>query len=127
MSSFKIIDNYKSDKNEDEWYTIHNSQLIEKVEKNSANIAEIEKKMLQFEKQVKDLTNENLRLVNRLLEAEIALERAKNSLVRKHIPFPFTPYISSFSSFQREIPVDDVKDEDKNDKNDKKDKKNVKL
>lgn len=123
MSSYKIIDNYKNDKNgEDEWYTIHNSQLIEKVEKNSMNIAEIEKKISQFEKQVKDLTNENLRLVNRLLEAEISLERAKNSLVRKHIPFPFTPYISSFSPFQyRENVIDDVKDDVKTDK------KNLKL
>lgn len=137
MSSFKIIDNYTTDKNEDknnedEWYTIHSSKIIDKmaelekkIEKNTSTITDMDKKMAYFEKQVKDLTNENLRLVNRLLEAEISLERAKNSLVRKHIPFPFTPYISSFSPFQyRENVIDDVKGDVKGDD---KDKKNLKL
>ena len=32
---------------------------------------------------------ENLKLINRILEAEISLERTKNILVRKHISFPF--------------------------------------
>jgi methyl-accepting chemotaxis protein len=41
---------------------------------------------------------ENLKLINRILEAEISLERTKNILVRKNISFPFiaTPLSSRF-------------------------------
>ena len=41
---------------------------------------------------------ENLKLINRILEAEISLERTKNILVRKNISFPFiaTPLSNRF-------------------------------
>lgn len=55
----------------------------------------LEKEVKKMESQVQSLSNENLKMVNRVLEAEISLERAKNSLVRKHIPFPFTPFVLS--------------------------------
>ena len=55
----------------------------------------LEKEIKKMESQVQSLSNENLKMVNRVLEAEISLERAKNSLVRKHIPFPFTPFVLS--------------------------------
>jgi hypothetical protein len=55
----------------------------------------LEKEIKKMESQVHTLSNENLKMVNRVLEAEISLERAKNSLVRKHIPFPFTPFVLS--------------------------------
>jgi hypothetical protein len=55
----------------------------------------LEKEVKKMESQVHSLSNENLKMVNRVLEAEISLERAKNSLVRKHIPFPFTPFVLS--------------------------------
>jgi len=55
----------------------------------------LEKEIKKMESQVYTLSNENLKMVNRVLEAEISLERAKNSLVRKHIPFPFTPFVLS--------------------------------
>lgn len=37
------------------------------------------------------METDNLRLVNRVLEAEIAMERYKNLLLRKNISFPFSP------------------------------------
>jgi hypothetical protein len=81
------------------WYSITDDTKIEKL---CEKVSEMEKKidiirsetdikLNHLEKQVKELTNDNLRLVNRLLEAEISLERARNSLVRKNIPFPFIP------------------------------------
>jgi SMC interacting uncharacterized protein involved in chromosome segregation len=73
------------------WYSVDTLTIDEKMK-------EIEKRVLLLEKHVKDmeslvhsLTNDNLKMVNRVLEAEISLERAKNSLVRNHIPFRFSP------------------------------------
>ncbi len=51
---------------------------------------ELEQKNREMDGQIHYLSNNNLKLINRLLEAEISLERAKNSLVRNHIPFPFS-------------------------------------
>lgn len=36
------------------------------------------------------IRNENLKLINRILEAEISVERTTNILLRKNISFPFT-------------------------------------
>lgn len=36
------------------------------------------------------IRNENLKLINRILEAEISIERSTNILLRKGISFPFT-------------------------------------
>lgn len=94
---------YKSEKSEKS-EKIQNNQDNEKNERNEKNINEIhekvkelETKIVSFERNlermeslVHSLTNENLKMTNRVLEAEIALERAKNSLVRNHIPFPFS-------------------------------------
>ena len=54
-------------------------------------LEEMEHCLRGVEARLSYLVTENLKLVNRVLEAEIALERARNSLVRQHIPFPFTP------------------------------------
>jgi chromosome segregation ATPase len=43
------------------------------------------------------IRNENLKLINRILEAEISVERTTNILLRKHISFPFTPLSNKFN------------------------------
>lgn len=75
--------------------------LDEKDEKNKERddrLELLEKKMIELDQRQKHLetlihtlTNENLKMINRVLEAEIALERSKNSLIRNHIPFHFSP------------------------------------
>ena len=67
-------------------------------EREKERIDELEKRMMELDHRQKHLetlihtlTNENLKMINRVLEAEIALERSKNSLIRNHIPFHFSP------------------------------------
>ncbi len=55
----------------------------------------IDERMKECEKRIADLEKENLRLVNRILEAEIAAERYKNLMLRKNISFPFSPMLSA--------------------------------
>lgn len=51
----------------------------------------LKEKIKDLEQIVNKINNENLKTLNRILETEISLERTKNSLIRKNIPFPFTP------------------------------------
>ena len=70
----------------------------EREKEKEERIDELEKRMMELDHRQKHLetlihtlTNENLKMINRVLEAEIALERSKNSLIRNHIPFHFSP------------------------------------
>jgi predicted RNase H-like nuclease (RuvC/YqgF family) len=47
---------------------------------------------------LKDMSTENLKMMNRMLEAEISLERTKNLLVRNNIPFSFRNNLSTILS-----------------------------
>ena len=93
----------ESDHNENNENIKNNQKIEDRFKEMEQKILllekEMEQKILLLEKemksQVQSLSNENLKMVNRVLEAEISLERAKNSLVRKHIPFPFTPFVLS--------------------------------
>jgi len=77
----------KEDKNKDK---NEKNEIHDKVKELETKILSIERHLEKMESLVHTLTNENLKMTNRVLEAEIALERAKNSLVRNHIPFPFS-------------------------------------
>ena len=68
----------------------HQKELEQKNKAIEDRQKELEQKNKEMDSQIHYLSNDNLKLINRLLEAEISLERAKNSLVRNHIPFPFS-------------------------------------
>uniref|UniRef100_A0A6C0KDL1 Uncharacterized protein n=1 Tax=viral metagenome TaxID=1070528 RepID=A0A6C0KDL1_9ZZZZ len=94
---YTFIDKEKCDdklQNLDEKYDEKVQNLDEKYDEKVQNLEEkiekIEHQIKEMDEQIHYLTNNNLKLINRLLEAEISLERAKNSLVRNHIPFPFS-------------------------------------
>jgi septal ring factor EnvC (AmiA/AmiB activator) len=53
-------------------------------------IEEVHSKIKQNETSCNIVRNENLKLINRILEAEISVERTTNILLRKNISFPFT-------------------------------------
>ena len=72
----------------EKWYDISPPDKVDALER---RVEEMEHHLKGVEARLSYLVSENLKLVNRLLEAEIALERAKNYLVRNHIPFPFVP------------------------------------
>ena len=84
---------------DDQWYSVDSkNEEKDKKEKNEIEnrvsvmenrMKEVEIQLMETQKMMNVLRNENLKLINRVLEAEIALERAKNSLLRNHIPFPF--------------------------------------
>lgn len=98
--------NNENNDHHEQWYSVDkdesDNKKIEKriedlekttkddLEKNTKRIEDLEKYVKEIENHLQYLTNNNLKLINRLLEAEISLERAKNSLVRNHIPFPFS-------------------------------------
>jgi len=84
--SEKSQDNEKSEKSQDK----NINEIHEKVKELETKILSLERHLERMESLVHTLTNENLKMTNRVLEAEISLERAKNSLVRNHIPFPFS-------------------------------------
>lgn len=86
----KNQDNEKNQKNQDEKNEKNINEIHEKVKELETKIVSFERNLERMESLVHSLTNENLKMTNRVLEAEIALERAKNSLVRNHIPFPFS-------------------------------------
>lgn len=84
---------------DDQWYSVDSkNEEKDKKDKNEMEhrmreienrMKEMEMQMMETQKMMNVIRNENLKLINRVLEAEIALERAKNSLLRNHIPFPF--------------------------------------
>ena len=53
-------------------------------------IEQVNSKVKQNETACNIVRNENLKLINRILEAEISVERTTNILLRKNISFPFT-------------------------------------
>ncbi len=89
------IESENNENNENNENIKNNQKIEERFKEMEQKIILLEKEIKKMESQVHTLSNENLKMVNRVLEAEISLERAKNSLVRKHIPFPFTPFVLS--------------------------------
>lgn len=77
------------------------SKSIEEMEKRDKELKmEIEKigeRLKINETSCNSIKNENLKLINRILEAEISVERTTNILLRKHISFPFTPLSNKFN------------------------------
>lgn len=76
-----------------EWFSISSPNEKEKEkekEKIDERFKKMEEKIRELENLYQDMRTENLKLVNRILEAEISLERSKNLLLRKNISFPFT-------------------------------------
>lgn len=71
-----------------QWYNIQSSEEIGRVDA-------LEKKVDALQASVTQLQNDNLRLINRILEAEIAVERYRNLLLRKNISFPFSPMLTA--------------------------------
>lgn len=59
-------------------------------EETKKHIQEIYAKVRANETSCNVIRNENLKLINRILEAEISVERTTNILLRKNISFPFT-------------------------------------
>ena len=53
-------------------------------------LQEIQTKVKSNETACNVVRNENLTLINRILQAEISVERTTNILLRKNISFPFT-------------------------------------
>ena len=75
----------------------------EKINEMEVKLKDLEMYKETCKEKIKDLeiicnkiSNENLKLINRVLEAEISIERTKNILLRKNISFPFTPLTSKF-------------------------------
>lgn len=98
---------------ENQWYDIKNNNILYQIkqqndtllqhfnekneEKNDdddlkTKINELSQRLDGMEKTIHELKNENLKLVNRMLEAEVSLERYKNLMLRKHITFPFSKF-----------------------------------
>lgn len=97
------------------WFSVSEDTELEVIEENKEReyekrIRDLEEKVKKFEEKVEKLEdnindlettcnkirNENLKLINRVLEAEISIERTKNILLRKNISFPFTPLTTKF-------------------------------
>lgn len=68
-----------------------NKEKDERINELEKRMMELDQRQKYLETMIHTLTNENLKMINRVLEAEIALERSKNSLIRNHIPFHFSP------------------------------------
>jgi len=93
----------------DHWYDLHNDKEDKDDKEDKLDLKKLEKRVQELEKEkddmkasllsmkemVRESNAENLKTVNRLLEAEISLERTKNMLVRNHIPFSFTSATNS--------------------------------
>jgi predicted nucleic acid-binding Zn-ribbon protein len=69
-------------------------ELKDKVNKFIDDQEKLKLKVKENETSCNVIRNENLKLINRILEAEVSVERTTNILLRKHISFPFTPLIS---------------------------------
>jgi hypothetical protein len=93
--------NNSRDEHHEQWYTLDTvdkdfaKNLELRLKQMEERQQELDQKVKEMDNQIRYLTHDNLKLINRLLEAEISLERAKNSLVRNHIPFPFSPTLLS--------------------------------
>ena len=74
------------------WFSISSAEETRGVER---RIESLEKKVDTLHQTVAELQSDNLKLVNRILEAEIAVERYRNLLLRKNISFPFSPMLTS--------------------------------
>jgi predicted nucleic acid-binding Zn-ribbon protein len=76
-------------------------KIEERIENNDIELkGEIEKiytKLKANETVCNSIKNDNLKLINRILEAEISVERTTNILLRKNISFPFTPLSNKFN------------------------------
>jgi cell division protein FtsL len=77
--------------NDNNWYdVIVKNDVSEALSKLEKRVSDLEKENTDLKDQIKDLANQNLRTINKMLEAEISLERTKNMLLRNHIPFSFS-------------------------------------
>jgi len=65
-------------------------RLEEHISNDNDHKEKINKKIKDNETLCNVIRNENLKLINRILEAEISVERTTNILLRKNISFPFT-------------------------------------
>lgn len=72
--------------------------MLSKIESMSSTIQTNSSTFDALKQKLSIIEVENLKLINRILEAEISLERTKNILVRKNISFPFiaTPLSNRF-------------------------------
>lgn len=68
-----------------------------------AEVRALRKEVAECQTNIQKLEAENLKMINRILEAEIAVERYKNILLRKNISFPFSPMLSQPLLSQRMI------------------------
>ena len=68
------------------------------IDKLSSTIVDMSEENKNTKEKVSTIEVANLKLINRILEAEISLERTKNILLRKNISFPFvaTPLSNRF-------------------------------
>jgi hypothetical protein len=80
------------------------NNLRKDIEKMENNDIELKEEILKISTRLKtnetvcnSMRNDNLKLINRILEAEISVERTTNILLRKHIAFPFTPLSNKFN------------------------------
>lgn len=82
-----------------QWFSIQSSEdfhaLEKRVESNFQQLVQLQKQVTECTEHITQLQNDNLKLVNRILEAEIAVERYKNLLLRKNISFPFSPMMTA--------------------------------
>lgn len=78
-----------------QWFSIQSSdelqQLDHKFNDCIRQIQDMRAELSDCRMKIHHMETENLRLVNRILEAEISMERYKNLLLRKNISFPFAP------------------------------------
>lgn len=82
--------------NEDEKEDKKIDKRFKDLEDKLNRIYELEERVKELETTCHKIRNENLKLINRVLEAEISIERTKNILLRKNISFPFTPLTTKF-------------------------------
>jgi len=80
----------KDDKDQDKY-----QKLEKRIEKLEVMLDSERKDREELKKSFHEITTEHLKTMNRLLEAEISLERTKNLLIRSHIPFSFSNSLSN--------------------------------
>jgi hypothetical protein len=80
--------------NNDNWYDVvvknDVSDVLSKISKLEKKTEDLEKENNELKEQMKELMTQHLKTMNKMLEAEISLERTKNMLLRNHIPFSFS-------------------------------------
>ena len=74
------------------------SRIEELSLENNSNMQGMSTTIDELKQKISIIEVANLKLINRILEAEISLERTKNILLRKNISFPFvaTPLSNRF-------------------------------